>query len=62
MIYQGDCLEIMPTLMDKSSKMAVSELKEICAEMGCSGLSPDMCQNRPYLCKIIRRFLHDLPG
>lgn len=35
---------------------AVEDLKEICQEIGCSGLEPDMCQNRPHVCNIIRKF------
>lgn len=33
---------------------AVNELKNICQEIGCSGLEPDMCQNHPHKCNIIR--------
>jgi hypothetical protein len=33
-------------------------LKVICQEIGCSGLSPDMCQNRPYRCGLIRKLIH----
>lgn len=29
----------------------------ICVEIGCSGLDPDMCLKRPYLCKIVRKLL-----
>jgi len=36
-------------------KKAVEELKEICQEIGCSGLDPDICQKRPYRCDIIRK-------
>ena len=33
----------------------VEELKEICQEIGCSGLDPDMCQNNPHHCKMIQK-------
>jgi len=36
---------------------AVESLKEICVEIGCSGLSPDMCQNKPHMCGIIRKLV-----
>jgi hypothetical protein len=39
-------------------KKAVNELKEICQEIGCSGLDPDMCQNRPQNCSIIRKLIY----
>ena len=29
---------------------------QICQLIGCSGLSPDMCQNRPEICSITRKF------
>ena len=34
---------------------AVAELKTICKDIGCSGMSPDMCQNAPQRCDIIRK-------
>jgi hypothetical protein len=36
----------------------IVRLKGICQEIGCSGLSPDMCQNKPYQCGIIRKLIH----
>ena len=33
------------------------ELKKICQEIGCSGLDPKMCQEKPHLCKIIRKLV-----
>ena len=38
-------------------QQAIAELKKICVEIGCSGLSPDMCQNRPHHCKIIQKIV-----
>ena len=38
-------------------KQAIEALKEICIEIGCSGISPDMCQNRPHHCDIIRKIV-----
>jgi len=44
--------------MTKSERQkAVNELKEICQEIGCGGLSPDMCQNNPHLCSIIAKIV-----
>ena len=43
-------------------KEAITELKEVCQEIGCSGLDPDMCQNKPHLCKIIRRMVNGSTG
>ncbi len=37
------------------TEVPVESLKKICREIGCSGLSPDLCQNKPYLCGIIRK-------
>ena len=36
---------------------AIDELKEICQDIGCSGLSPDMCQNMPHLCSVIAKIV-----
>jgi hypothetical protein len=36
-------------------KEAIEALKEICQEIGCSGLDPDMCKNKPHKCGIIRK-------
>lgn len=35
--------------------LAVKSLREICREIGCSGMSPELCQERPHHCTIIRR-------
>ena len=34
---------------------AINELKKICLEIGCSGVDPEMCCNKPHLCDIIRK-------
>ena len=36
---------------------AVASLKEICREIGCSGLSPAMCDHAPQKCDIIRKLV-----
>ena len=38
-------------------KRAVEELRSICREIGCSGLSPAMCKEQPHVCAIIRRLV-----
>lgn len=30
-------------------------IREICRDIGCSGVDPDMCQNNPQNCNIIRK-------
>jgi hypothetical protein len=35
---------------------AIKELREICEEIGCSGLSKD-CLTKPHLCSIIRKMI-----
>ena len=42
---------------DQERKKAVEELKEICTEIGCSGVNPDTCQNSPHLCDIIKKIV-----
>ena len=44
------------TEMQKKDKYR-KELKEICQEIGCSGIDPDMCKNNPEKCGIIRRIV-----
>ena len=34
---------------------AIKELREICKEIGCSGMDPEMCKNRPHYCEIIKK-------
>lgn len=34
---------------------AIESLKEICRDIGCGGIDPDMCNNRPQHCSIIRK-------
>ena len=41
-----------------NKEQAINELKEICQEIGCSGLGTDMCQNMPHLCSIIRKLIY----
>ena len=36
---------------------AVASLKEICREIGCSGLNPAMCDHAPQRCDIIRKLV-----
>ena len=36
---------------------AVASLKEICREIGCSGLNPAMCDDAPQKCDIIRKLV-----
>ena len=31
--------------------------KKACASIGCSGADPDMCQNHPQDCKIVREIM-----
>jgi hypothetical protein len=47
----------MNSLTKEQRKSAIKELKQICSDIGCSGLEPDMCENRPHNCKIIRNIL-----
>ena len=42
---------------NKDRRKCIEELKEICIDIGCSGLSPDMCNNNPHLCEIIRKII-----
>ena len=41
----------------KEHDKAVESLKEICREIGCSGLSPAMCDYAPQMCSIIRKLV-----
>lgn len=42
---------------ETTREQAVSTLREVCREIGCSGLDPKMCKERPHQCAIIRRLL-----
>ena len=42
-------------MTSEEHREAVESIKEICQEIGCSGMDPDMCQNRPTNCDIIRK-------
>lgn len=33
------------------------EIHEICHEIGCSHLDPTMCNERPWMCEIIRKVM-----
>ena len=37
---------------------AIASLREICRDIGCSGWSVDLCENRPHDCKIIRNLMN----
>jgi len=43
-------------------QQAINELKKICVDIGCSGLDPDMCRNRPHRCGIIRKVVMGSKG
>ena len=36
---------------------AIQEIKEICKEIGCSKLTPKLCDEKPFLCEIIRKLI-----
>lgn len=36
---------------------AIDNLKEICTDIGCSGMEPDMCKNNPHKCDIIKKVI-----
>lgn len=36
---------------------AVEDLKEICIDIGCSGMDPDMCKKHPHKCDIIKKIM-----
>ena len=38
-------------------KKQATLLKQICKDIDCSGMSPDMCQNHPEKCKIIQNYI-----
>ena len=38
-------------------EQAIKEIKEICREIGCSKLSPELCDRKPYACDIIRKLI-----
>ena len=42
---------------EQERQKAVDELKEICTVIGCSGVNPDTCQNKPHHCEIIRKIV-----
>ena len=44
-------MEIITTEKEET----VYELKELCTTIGCSGVDPDMCKNRPQNCELIRK-------
>lgn len=45
----------MTKLSKEERQKLINSLKEICQEIGCSGIDPHMCQNEPYKCGIIRK-------
>lgn len=36
---------------------AINAIREICFEIGCSGIDPKMCKEAPQNCKIIRKLV-----
>lgn len=38
-------------------ELAISEVKKICREIGCSKLSPQLCDKEPFRCDIIRKLI-----
>lgn len=46
--------------MKLTKEEAIASLKEICQEIGCSGLDPDVCKNRPQECNIIRKLIRKI--
>jgi hypothetical protein len=37
-------------------------IKEICIVIGCSGVSPQLCNDKPEDCQIIRKFIRHING
>jgi hypothetical protein len=44
-------------MSNEERNKAIASLKEICQEIGCSGLSPELCQTKPHYCTIIRKLV-----
>ena len=42
--------------MTESNQLDAATAAQICQLIGCSGLSPDMCRDRPQICSITRNF------
>ena len=49
-------------IRERKRLRAIAEIKEICQEIGCSGLSPQMCQQEPHKCGIIRKIMNPIHG
>lgn len=43
----------MAVVWDTSVK--TSKAKQFCSDIGCSGIFPDMCNNRPLNCEIVQK-------
>lgn len=41
----------------RSIAWAVDQIMEVCTEIGCSGISPDLCRKHPERCSIIRKLM-----
>ena len=40
-------------------EFAIKQLKKICEEIGCNGVDPDLCKNKPHRCDIIKKLLKE---
>lgn len=47
----------MKAMTNDERKEAIKSLKVICKEIGCSGLTPSLCDERPHCCEIIRKLV-----
>lgn len=42
--------------------MSVIDIQRICQLIGCTGIDPDMCRERPFNCGIIRKIFRERMG
>lgn len=45
-------------MIEQERQKAIDTLKEICQEIGCSGLEEKLCQEEPHKCSIIKKLLN----
>ena len=36
---------------------AIKKIKEICKDIGCSKMHPSLCDEKPFMCEIIRKLI-----
>jgi len=53
----AECASLLSIKLAAEHEALTLMVKDFCKEIGCSGISPDMCRNHPFDCSIVKKVM-----